>query len=76
MSLEVQIKEILNDFENTSSEHFLEILNLIKPHFKSNITLEYLEGKIQKIADISDETEKKKQCQALIPYLDWYLQGL
>lgn len=76
MSLEEQTKNILNDFENTSSEHFLEILNQIKPKFQNNLTLEYLEGKIKKIVDVSSEDEKKKQCRALIPYLDWYLQGL
>ena len=76
MSLEVQIKGILDDFENSSSENILEILNQIKPQFKSELTSEYLQGKMQKIMDMSDEVEKKKQCRALTPYLDWYLQGL
>ena len=76
MSLEEQIKEILNNFENTSSDSFIEALNQVKSHFKSDLTLEYLDGKITKISDLSDETEKKKQCKSLTPYLDWYLQGL
>ena len=76
MSLEDQIKQIQDDFENTSSETILEILNQIKPHFKSNLISEYLQGKIQKILDVDNEDEKKKQCKALTPYLDWYLQGL
>ena len=76
MSLEPQIREILNDFENASSDRILEILNQIKPQFKSELTSEYLQGKIQKISEINDESEKIKQCKALIPYLDWYLQGL
>jgi Mg/Co/Ni transporter MgtE len=76
MSLEKQIQEILVDFENTSSNKILEILNQIKPHFQSQLISEYLQGKIQKILDVNDETEKKKQCKALTPYLDWYLQGL
>ncbi|MGH1566301.1 MAG: hypothetical protein ACRBB5_02505 [Nitrosopumilus sp.] len=76
MSLEPQIKEILENFEDTSSEKILEILNKIKPQFKSDLTSEYLQGKIQKIMDIAVEDEKKKQCKALTPYLDWYLQGL
>ena len=76
MSLEEQIRNIISNFENISSTNFLEILNQIKPQFQSKLTLEYLEGKIQKIVDVSDETEKKKQCKALLPYLDWYLQGL
>jgi CHASE3 domain sensor protein len=76
MSLEKQIKDVLNDFENTSSEKILEILNQIKPQFKNELIREYLQGKIQKILDSADDAEKKKQCKALIPYLDWYLQGL
>lgn len=76
MSLEKQIKDVLNDFENTSSEKILEILNQIKPQFKNKLISEYLQGKIQKILDSTDDVEKKKQCKALIPYLDWYLQGL
>ena len=76
MPLENQIKDVLNDFENTSSEKILEILNQIKPQFKNKLISEYLQGKIQKILDSTDDVEKKKQCKALIPYLDWYLQGL
>ena len=76
MSLEKQIKDVLNDFEHASSEKILEILNQIKPQFKNELISEYLQGKIQKILDSADDVEKKKQCKALIPYLDWYLQGL
>ena len=76
MSLENQIQDVLNDFEHTSSEKILEILNQIKPQFKNQLISEYLQGKIQKILDSTDDVEKKKQCKALIPYLDWYLQGL
>ncbi len=76
MSLEDQIKHTLGDFENTTSETILEILNQIKPQFKSNMISEYLQGKMQKIFETNDEVEKKKLCKALMPYLDWYLQGL
>ena len=76
MSLEKEIKDVLNDFEHTSSEKILEILNQIKLQFKNKLITEYLQGKIQKILDSTDDVEKKKQCKALIPYLDWYLQGL
>lgn len=75
MSLEEQIKEILKNFEQTPSEKILDTLQEIKPHFKIDLISEYLQGKIQKIIDSSDESEKKKQCKALIPYFDWYLQG-
>ncbi len=73
MSLEDQIKQTLDNFENTASEKILEILNQIKPQFKSELISEYLQGKIQKISEVNDEAEKKKQCKALIPYFDWYL---
>jgi len=76
MSLEDQIKQTLDDFENTSSEKILEILNKIKSEFKSNLISEYLQGKIYKVLDVNDEAERKKLCNALKPYLDWYLQGL
>jgi hypothetical protein len=76
MSLEQEIHKVLDNFENTSSEQILEILNQIKPQFKSQLISEYLQGKIQKVIDLSDEAQKKKQCKALTPYLDWYLQGL
>jgi len=76
MSLEDQIKQTLNDFENTPSENILKILNQIKPQFKSELISEYLQGKIQKILDADNEPEKKKLCKALTPYFDWYLSGL
>ena len=76
MSLEVEIKLVLEDFENTTTEKIFEILNKIKPQFKNELISEYLKGKIQKISDVNDEVEKKKQCKGLIPYFDWYLQGL
>ena len=76
MSLESQIRTILDNFEQTSSGDFLKVIEQIKPNFKSPLISEYLQGKIQKINDISEEKEKKVQCKALIPYFDWYLQGL
>ncbi len=76
MSLENEIKNILNDFESAIPETIIDVLNQIKPHFKSALISEYLQGKIQKIQDSDDEQEKMKQCKALLPYFDWYLQGL
>ncbi|NNM03008.1 MAG: hypothetical protein HKP26_05540 [Nitrosopumilus sp.] len=76
MSLEERVNMVIDDFENTTSTQILEILEKIMPEFKSNLTSEYLQGKIQKIIDLDNESEKKKQCKALRPYLDWYLQGL
>tara|TARA_B110000438_G_scaffold41157_1_gene41037 strand:- start:2457 stop:2687 length:231 start_codon:yes stop_codon:yes gene_type:complete len=76
MSLEIKIKNIMGDFDNVSSDEFLEILDQIMLEFKSDLTTEYLKGKVQKIFDLSTESEKKKQCKLLLPYYDWYLQGL
>ena len=76
MSLEIKIKHIMNNFDDVSSGDFLEILDQIMLEFKSDLTTEYLKGKVQKILDISTESEKKKQCKLLLPYYDWYLQGL
>jgi DNA-binding protein Fis len=75
MSLRDEVKQILNDFDNTSSDKILEILTQIQSHLKSDITQNYLQGKIQAILGINDNTEKKKLCKNLKPYLDWYLQG-
>ena len=76
MSLEIKIKHIMNNFDDVSSDEFLEILDQIMLELKSNLTLEYLKCKVQKILELSTESEKKKQCKLLLPYYDWYLQGL
>ena len=75
MSLQDEVKQILNDFDNTSSDKILEILTQIQPHLKSDITQNYLQGKIHAILGINDKIEKKKLCNNLKPYLDWYIQG-
>ena len=75
MSLEIKIKSILNDFDTVYSDEFLEILDQIMLEFKSNLTFDYLKGKIKKIMELTTESEKKKHCKLLLPYFDWYLQG-
>ena len=75
MSLRDEVSQILNDFDNTSSDQLLEILTQIQPHLKSDITQNYLHGKIQVILGINDDAEKKKLCKNLKLYFDWYLQG-
>ena len=76
MSLEIKIKKILGNFEQTSSADILEILNQIQNKFQSQITQDYLQGKLKAISGTPDEGEKKKLCKNLKPYFDWYLQGL
>ncbi len=75
MSLQDQAKEILNDFDNVTSDKIIEILNQIQPHLKNEITQDYLKGKINGVLGMTDEAEKKKFCKTLRPYLDWYVQG-
>ena len=76
MSLEIKVNNILQDFDNVSSDEFLKVINEIMLEFRSTITIEYLKGKIQKITNLTNESEKKKQCKLLLPYFDWYIQGL
>lgn len=75
MSLQDQAKEILNDFDNVTSDKIIEIINQIQPHLKNEITQDYLKGKINGVLGMTDEAEKKKFCKTLRPYLDWYVQG-
>ena len=76
MSLEIKVNNILQDFDNVSSDEFLKVINEIMLEFRSTITIEYLKGKIQKITNLTNESEKKKQCKLLLPYFHWYVQGL
>ena len=76
MTLESKIQKIMGNIDETSSDDIIEIIKQIQPQFRSKLTEEYLQGKIQKISVISDNVEKKKQCVSLLPYFDWYLQGL
>ena len=76
MSLEVKAKQILKNFEESSSEDILEFLNQIQNKLKSQITRNYLKGKLVTISNTPVESEKKKLCKNLRPYFEWYLQGL
>ena len=65
MSLEIQIKDVLNNFEHASSEEILEILNQVKPCFKSKTVSNYLQTKIQKIQDADRNKEKKQSADTI-----------
>jgi hypothetical protein len=75
MSLQIKAKQILDNFEQTPSVKILDVLNQILENFQSQITQNYLKGKLKTISDTSDEDQKKKLCKNLKPYFDWYLQG-
>ena len=76
MSLQIKTKKILENFDQTSSNEILEVLNQIQNQFQSKITQDYLKGKIKVISDTVDEGKKKNLCKQLKPYFDWYLQGI
>ena len=75
MTLEERIKHILDHFDESSSKQIIEVLNQIVPQFTHKKVSEYLQKKIQTVIDADTEFEKKKVCETLRPYLDWYLQG-
>ena len=41
MSLEIKVRNIVSNFEGTSSDEFLEILEQIMLEFKSDLTVVY-----------------------------------
>ena len=76
MSLKEQASQILNNFENTQSDKIIQTLDEIKNQLKSQLTKDYLQGKIDALNNAKTESEKKVLCKNLIPYLDWYVQGI
>jgi len=56
MTLEEQINHIMKNFESSSSKEILEILNKIMPEFKSELTSEYLQGKIHKKTQLENQS--------------------
>lgn len=73
--LKSQVKEIMQNFENTDSSQIILVLHEIKTKLRSNVTQEYLEGKISKISQLDNGKEKSELVNSLKPYLEWYLQG-
>jgi len=59
MSLEIKVKQISENFEETSSEYILKLLNQIQNQFQSQITQDYLKGKLKAIL-IPMMKEKRK----------------
>lgn len=74
MSLENNAKQILQNFEETSSKDIIDVLDQIQNQFQSTITKDYLQGKLKSISDIDNEEERKTLCKHLKPYFNWYLQ--
>ena len=75
MSLKDQAKNAFENFDNTDTDEIQKILEQIQTKLTSNLTQEYLQEKIKSLKDADSEQEKRKLCQKLKPYLDWYVQG-
>lgn len=75
MSLKNQIIQAIDSFEKISSKDFLEILKQIQTKLQNELTREYLQGKLNTINQTELESDKKKLCKNLLPYLNWYVQG-
>ena len=73
--LRTQIKDALQKFDSLSPEEIVDFLNAMSCEFRTDITKEYLTGKIAKLDDISDESERATYCKQFRPYFDWYLSG-
>ena len=73
--LRTQIKDALEKFDSLSPEEIVKFLNAMSAEFRTDITREYLTGKIAKLADINDENERTTYCKQFRPYFDWYLNG-
>ena len=76
MSLESKVRDLRANLDKAPTEQFMDVIRCIVPLLASPITSEYLAAKLEKIGQTADPQERKKQCKALAPYLDWYLQGL
>lgn len=73
--LRTQIRDALERFDSLSPDEIVKFLDAIKGEFRTDITREYLSGKIAKLVDINDEQEKITYCKQFRPYFDWYLDG-
>ena len=74
MTLEEEVSHTLDNFNTMNSNNILNTLKKIQNTMHSNITKEYLEGKLQTIQNLSSEDEKKSLCVNLKPYFNWYLE--
>ena len=73
--LKHRVKQAYENFENTPIETIDELLHKIKNQFKTSLTAKYLEGKLEELSKIDDQSKKLALCKKLKPYLDWYLSG-
>ena len=70
-----EVQNVLDCFDDVKSERIMAIMVQIREKLKTDITKDYLDGKMQGIKDAATEDEKKNLCKTLIPYIEWYLQG-
>lgn len=70
-----QVKDMLDNFDNTSTDEFLKVIEHIKDKLTTNLTQQYLAEKIDSLKNMQSEDEQRKLRGKLKPYLDWYVQG-
>ncbi len=75
MFLRDDVSRIASNLDSVNSNEIISILEKIRESFQSEITKEYLSGKITAINDAKNEDDKKQLCLRLKPYFDWYMQG-
>lgn len=73
--LRTQMKEALERFDSLSSDEIVKFLDAMKGEFRTDITRDYLAGKIAKLEELKEEKERIEYCKQFKPYFDWYLSG-
>ena len=73
--LRQRVKQAYENFDTTPIEAIIELLYEIKNQFKTSLTAKYLEGKLEDLSKMDDQSKKHALCKKLKPYLDWYLSG-
>ena len=71
--IENQIRDIYENFSNSTSYKILNLLDYIKSKISTDEVLKYVEEKIEKIDKSYDEKERMKKCIELKPYFNWFL---
>lgn len=74
-NLTARIQKTFDNYDDTSIEIILELLNEIKNNFHSELTKTYLAGKLNELRNQTDDSKKITLAKKLKPYFDWYLAG-
>ena len=75
VELKADVQKVIREFDTTKSGDMVRVLEQVQGQLRSELTRDYLAGKIQVVKDTQDEAKRKALCKNLLPYLDWYFQG-